>query len=415
MSTSITTINATDLITNSRNDLNNNFASLNTNKIETSVIDTDATLASNSDAKIPSQKAVKAYVDAGGNVNASTSTKGIVQEATSAQIIAGSSNGSTGAPLFVNPSMLQAAGLFKFGGTGSDGALSISSGTTTISASGARILMKNYTSISITGTGKLGFSNPHANGTFIFLRSQGNVTLTSSATPMIDHTNMGGAGGTNANKTSTTAGTTGTAGIWGNYNCAPGLGGTNSTSPPAGGVFSMSPDTTLVDAVVQKYPMLFIGAGSGSGTVAVSGTGNGTGGTGGNGCGALMIECGGTFTFTTANGLSVSGTAGGNGVVNSGSNVWCDGGTGGANGSLLVLYNTAGTISGTVSTSAAAAGTGTTTGTVSQAHSSASAGASLGTIGTVGVNLGNTGSAGNGNVGTALTTFYLIALNTIYA
>jgi len=60
----ITTINASDLISNSRSDINTNFSNLNTDKIETSVIDTDTALAANSDAKIPSQKAVKAYADA---------------------------------------------------------------------------------------------------------------------------------------------------------------------------------------------------------------------------------------------------------------------------------------------------------------------------------------------------------------
>lgn len=60
----ITTINSGDLITNSRTTINNNFANLNAGKIETSVIDTDTTLAANSDAKLPSQKAIKAYVDA---------------------------------------------------------------------------------------------------------------------------------------------------------------------------------------------------------------------------------------------------------------------------------------------------------------------------------------------------------------
>lgn len=60
----IVTIQSSDLITNSRADFNTNFANLNSDKVETSVIDTDTTLAANSDAKLPSQKAVKAYVDA---------------------------------------------------------------------------------------------------------------------------------------------------------------------------------------------------------------------------------------------------------------------------------------------------------------------------------------------------------------
>lgn len=58
----LTTIQASDLITNSRADINNNFIALNNEKIETSVLDTDNTLAADSDARIASQKAVKAYI-----------------------------------------------------------------------------------------------------------------------------------------------------------------------------------------------------------------------------------------------------------------------------------------------------------------------------------------------------------------
>lgn len=64
----ITTILGTDTITSSRTVLNANMAALNTDKIETSVIDTDTALAANSDSKIPSQKAVKAYIDALGGL-----------------------------------------------------------------------------------------------------------------------------------------------------------------------------------------------------------------------------------------------------------------------------------------------------------------------------------------------------------
>lgn len=85
-----------------------------------------------------------------------------------------------------------------FGGTGADGALTITSGTTNIDLAGSQIVVKNYTSISITGTGKLTFTNPHANGTVIIFKSQGNVTLTSSATPNIDLRLLGASGGANA-------------------------------------------------------------------------------------------------------------------------------------------------------------------------------------------------------------------------
>jgi len=65
----ITTINASDLITDSRAVINTNFANLNSDKIETSVLDTDTALTADSDLKIPSQKAVKSYVDSGGTAS----------------------------------------------------------------------------------------------------------------------------------------------------------------------------------------------------------------------------------------------------------------------------------------------------------------------------------------------------------
>lgn len=102
----ITTIASSDLITNSRAVINTNFSNLNTDKIETSVIDTDSTLAANSDTKLPSQKAVKTYVDTLGNVNASTVARGIVEEATAAETAGGTTTGATGARLFVNPSSI---------------------------------------------------------------------------------------------------------------------------------------------------------------------------------------------------------------------------------------------------------------------------------------------------------------------
>ena len=60
----ITTINGSDTITSSRTVINTNFSNLNADKIETSVLDTDSALTANSDTKIASQKAIKAYVDA---------------------------------------------------------------------------------------------------------------------------------------------------------------------------------------------------------------------------------------------------------------------------------------------------------------------------------------------------------------
>lgn len=102
----LTTINGGDGISPSRTVINANFAALNNEKIETSVLDVDTALTANSDLKVATQKAVKAYVDAGGNVNASETTRGIVEEATDAEVTAGTATGGTGAKLFVTPTKL---------------------------------------------------------------------------------------------------------------------------------------------------------------------------------------------------------------------------------------------------------------------------------------------------------------------
>jgi len=74
----VVTLQASDLITNSRADINTSIANLNSDKIETSYLDTDTTLAANSDVKIPSQKAVKTYVDATGGQTYLVPTGGIL-------------------------------------------------------------------------------------------------------------------------------------------------------------------------------------------------------------------------------------------------------------------------------------------------------------------------------------------------
>lgn len=105
----IITIDAGDTISSSRADINTSLQNLNTDKIETSVIDTDTTMAANSDAKIPSQKAVKTYVDTQGGANASETVRGIVEEATAAEVSSRAETGGTGARLYVNPAKANGA------------------------------------------------------------------------------------------------------------------------------------------------------------------------------------------------------------------------------------------------------------------------------------------------------------------
>lgn len=109
MPTIITTIQEGDLISGSRTDINNNFDSVLNNKIETSVLDTDTSLTANSDSKVATQKAVKAYVDGVGVANASTTIRGVVEVATQAEVDAGTATGGSGASLIVTPATLKAS------------------------------------------------------------------------------------------------------------------------------------------------------------------------------------------------------------------------------------------------------------------------------------------------------------------
>lgn len=81
-------------------------------KLPSSYLDTDVTLAANSDIKVASQKATKTYIDGiavAGAPNASTTVKGIVEEATQSQFAASTDTGETGARLFAVPSVIQTA------------------------------------------------------------------------------------------------------------------------------------------------------------------------------------------------------------------------------------------------------------------------------------------------------------------
>jgi len=101
----IVTIDSSDLISDSRADLNTNFSNLNTDKEEVSNKSIDTALGT-SDTLYPSQKAVKTYVDTQGGANASETARGIVEEATDAEVTAGTATGGTGAKLVVTPAKL---------------------------------------------------------------------------------------------------------------------------------------------------------------------------------------------------------------------------------------------------------------------------------------------------------------------
>ncbi len=355
--------------------------------------------------------ATKYYVDGvaiAGAPDATTGVKGISQKATALQVASSTDIGSTGASLFIpasnatstynvataplkvvvtdnsgkidgnfldmsenytfagqntftatstmasttfNGSILNKFGdsIIKFGGSGEDGALVISSGTTTINLMGASVFTKNYTSISITGTGGLAFSNPASGGTSIVLKSQGDVILTSTAIPFIDLSGL--VSGSESNFIINKYNLIGAAG--GN-NCLGGGGGageltsgSNGSDGLAGGARTTASTTALISS---KILTTHNGAGGASG-----GTSGGTGGTGGNGGNGLIFEIGGSLTFSGTiwskgnNGTNASGNCGG-------------GGGGGGGGSVVMLYNNLISNTGTFVVTGGSGGAGATGG-----------------------------------------------------
>ncbi len=265
-------------------------------------------------------------------------------------------------PIADSSGTVRAFGLF--GGTGADGALTLTSGTTTISLGSASVVVKNYTSISITGTGALAFSNPHANGTIIILKSQGGVTITTSANPAIDLRSLGATAGS----------TNGAAGSNGNGFFAQsnkGNGGVTSVATSASG------GNLVVFNGASKGIPIFVGAGGGSGFNATPGTQ----GAGGRGAGALYMECAGAYNVTAT--FNAAGTAGSNGTGGNVTEQRSDGGGGGSvsagggganssggasptgsagggggGGTIFILYNSLTADSGTYTVTGGASGTG---------------------------------------------------------
>lgn len=292
----------------------------------------------------------------------------------------------------------------KFGGTGADGALSISSGTTTINCANAAVVIKNYTSISITGSGTLAFSNPNTTGTTVILKSQGAVTLTSSSAPMIAMNAMGAAGG--AAVSSTGGGNNGsTSKSFSAFNMSFGVGGNPSNgAAAAGGTISLTYQATNPSLLIGKYPNVFTGGGGGGGAVTTNG-GTSTSGVGGRGGGGLIIECGGAFNFTTTSGISVAGAVG---TAASGSGSATGGGGGGGGGGFCgIFYNTLTANTGTITVSA---GTGGNFFDGGATQYSTGGGGGAGSVAGTASATGTTTAGGAGGVGISL-----VASNTEFA
>lgn len=318
--------------------------------------------------------------------------------------VGGSSTASLtwdGTDLTVNGYVASSIG--AFGGDGSDGALSISSGTTTINASSARVVVKNYTSVSITGTASLTISNPHTNGTILIIKSQGAVTMTSSGTA-IDMAGMGAGGGT-AGTGNTGGGNNGTSGGAGSDGttltpidetaAAGNLGvkataGTGGTGGSASTAYAGDYSTTEYK-LHNKIVAIACGSGGGGGGggyTSISSAG-GDGAVGGRGGGAILIECAGAFNFTTGT-IDVSGVDGSDAPDESNGDEASAGGGGGGGsaGMVFILYNTLTADSGTYTLDNGAGGDG------GDADGAAGLGMATGGGGGGGASLGGAGGAG---------------------
>lgn len=303
-------------------------------------------------------------------------------------------------------------GLSKFGGTGSDGALSITSGTTTIDLANASVFVRNYTTISITGTGALAFINPNAAGTVIILKSQGNVTLTSSATPNIDASGLGGSGGSAGAASGGTGGNGTQSPNILDTNSHFGTGAVGSTAGTVGSALTKALYATSSDIVnTSRTTFIIPGPGGGGGAGGANASGAiGTAGTiGGRGGAGLIIEAGGAWNFTKANGISVagqstvgaaSGQKNGGGTPSAGSG---GSGGGGAGGMFLGMYNTLTANSGTININGGVGATGTASASgdagTGGVGGGAGAGGSLFGSGTAGTNGGSPSPTQTGGTG----------------
>lgn len=249
----------------------------------------------------------------------------------------------------------------KFGGTGATGALAITSGTTTVSCSSLGYLELNYTSVSITSTANLAFSSPNnTTGTMVAIRSQGNVTLTSSSTHVIDVRGLGGGPASGyVIADSPASGASGQGGPGGSSTA--GQGSASGPNFPTGGGAAYTAQVTMPGPPLPPINPLsrsvLPGGNGGNGTSGGSnGSGGGSPGSGGLGGGALYIECAGSYNFTTG-AIDASGATGGAAPHNTSGGFQGGCGGGGAGGNILVLYFALTANTGTYTVTAGAGGT----------------------------------------------------------
>lgn len=283
-----------------------------------------------------------------------------------------------------------------FGGDGTDGALTITSGTTTLDVNSVQVFMKNYSSIEISGTGKLAFSNPPNNGTVVILKSQKDVTLTSSTNPCIDLVGMGAAMGYN-----------GTYTLDSSNHYGANAGGAGAHGDGGAILTNLNFYTKNEYNLVSRSLYVACGAAGGMGANGTNYDGYSAGGAhgdGGRGGGALIIECAEALNFTGT--ISVAGQDGADGGLPSNypacvGGGYCGGGGGGggggAAGMCVILYGSATAATGTINTAGGTGGDGAAGGP----GLGAGAGGGGGAYGGAGGTGGDSAAAGSNGGGTS--------------
>lgn len=286
---------------------------------------------------------------------ASATNSGSVQEATSAQVIAGTAVGSSNARLYVNPATLLTNYTF---GDGSDGDVTITGGTTTL------IRDMYYNNLTVSSTGLLA-----TDGFRIYVKGtvSGSGTIYAPTGTAGSGVTGGAANGTGALKTTAGvngaaavagvgggAGSAGTGGSLGSDGTLGGAGGqaTNPGGSPGavGTIVTNSSKLVSCDGIINiiaftKTGTIIIqrscggsGGGQGGGT-GVTPTGGAGGGSGASG-GIIWLAANtwsGTFVLQALGG---AGGDGGNGTSGGGAAGGGGGGAGGNGGLSMVIYGT---------------------------------------------------------------------------
>ena len=254
-------------------------------------------------------------------------------------------------------------------GDGADGALSVPSGTTTIDASSTNVVEKNYTSINISVGATLDISNKAVSGTILWLKSQGDVTI-SGTIDLLRNGADGGVGesinGFNAFSLNTNngAGTGGQAGD--TFSSSDGDGGGGGASVNGGGSNGVivnsgtgssggSADGRITTSNLYRITSnLYLAVGAGGGSGGRENDKGGSSGSGGTGGGTVIIQVGGELIFDGV--IDVSGGDGGD--ASSGVEGDHGGGGGGGGGVVILLAKTITTNSGTLTVNGGALGAG---------------------------------------------------------